>query len=287
MGHEASGVISEAGKNVGYWKAGDKVTFDSTVYPIEDWFTERGMYNLSDKREVLGVSCDEYRRDGAFAEYISVPKHILHRIPDNVSFNQAAAVEPAAVAMHAVNLSPVSTNEVAAVVGAGIIGLLVVQVLKVRGCSNIICVDLDNSRLVLASKFGADVVLNPDSCNVPEEILKITGYRGADHVYEAVGLPDTVTMAIDSVRKGGAVTLIGNVSNKADLPLQSVVTRQIKLQGSCAICGEYPEVLKLISEGKIDVDTLISAEAPLSEGASWFEKLYRKEPGLLKVILKP
>jgi L-iditol 2-dehydrogenase len=287
MGHEASGVIAATGANVKNWQTGDRVTFDSTIYPLDDWFTKKGQYNLSDNRMVLGVSCDEYRRDGAFAELVVVPQHILYKLPDSVSFNQAATVEPAAVAMHAVNLAPVSLNEVAVVLGAGMIGLFVVQVLKARGCTNIICVDLDNSRLVLASMFGADVVLNPDSCNVPEEILKITGYRGADIIYEAVGLSVTINMAVESVRKGGTVTLIGNVSSNIDLPLQSVVTRQIKLQGSCAICGEYPEVLQLMSEGKIDVDTLISASAPLSEGAEWFDKLYNKEPGLMKVILNP
>ena len=100
-------------------------------------------------------------------------------------------------------------------------------------------------------------------------------------------MPDTVTAAIHSVRKGGIVTLIGNVSSSVEIPLQSVVTRQIRLQGSCAICGEYPEVLQLISEGKIDVDTLISASAPLAEGASWFSRLHKREPGLMKVILNP
>lgn len=287
MGHEASGIIHETGSKVTGWNVGDRVTFDSTIYPLDDWFTKRGLYNLSDNRMVLGVSCDEYSRDGAFAEYVAVPQHILHRLPENVSFEHASMAEPAAVAMHAVNLSPVSTNEVVVVVGAGIIGLFIVQILKAGGYSNIICVDLDNSRLVLATKFGADVALNPDSCNVPEEILKITGYRGADSVYEAVGASDTVNTAIESVRKGGTVTLIGNVSSNVDLPLQSVVTRQIKLQGSCAICGEYPEVLQLMSEGILDVDTMISSAAPLSEGASWFDRLYKKEPGLMKVILNP
>ena len=105
MGHEASGIIEATGSAVKKWKQGDRVTFDSTVYPLDDWFTLEGRYNLSDNREVLGVSPGDYRRNGAFAELLAVPQHILYRIPDSVTFEQAAMVEAAAVALHAVNIS--------------------------------------------------------------------------------------------------------------------------------------------------------------------------------------
>ena len=105
MGHEASGVIEATGSAVKKWHVGDRVTFDSTVYPLDDWFTLEGRYNLSDNREVLGVSPGDYKRNGAFAELLSVPQHILYRIPDSVTFEQAAMVEAAAVALHSVNVS--------------------------------------------------------------------------------------------------------------------------------------------------------------------------------------
>ena len=88
MGHEASGVIVKTGINVKGWKSGDRVTFDSTVYPLNDWFTLGGMYNLSDNREVLGVSPGTYKRDGAFAEYIAIPQHILYKIPIELHLNR-------------------------------------------------------------------------------------------------------------------------------------------------------------------------------------------------------
>src|SRR5690554_4746185 len=103
MGHEASGIIIETGKNVTGWSPGDRVTFDSTIYRLDDWYTRKGLYNLSDNRMVLGVSCNDYRRDGAFADYVTIPQHILYRIPDNVTFEQAVMVEPVAVALHAIN----------------------------------------------------------------------------------------------------------------------------------------------------------------------------------------
>jgi L-iditol 2-dehydrogenase len=117
MGHEASGIIEKTGASVTGWQVGDRVTFDSTIYRLDDWYSRKGLYNLSDNRMVLGVSCNEFKRDGAFAEYITVPQHILYKIPDNVSFEHAAMVEPIGVALHAINLTQISVNDTA-VVGA-------------------------------------------------------------------------------------------------------------------------------------------------------------------------
>jgi L-iditol 2-dehydrogenase len=118
-------------------------------------------------------------------------------------------------------------------------------------------------------------------------VKKESGGKGVDVVFDATGISETVNFSIESVRKGGRVILVGNLSEKIAFPLQSVVTREIKLHGSCAVRGEYEAALRLISNGKIRVDPLISAVAPLSEGEQWFTKLYNKEPGLNKVILVP
>ena len=286
MGHEASGVIVETGKNVKGWNVGDRVTFDSTIYQLDDWYTRKGHYNLSDNRMVLGVSCPDFKRDGAFAQYVAIPEHILYKIPDNVSFEQAAMVEPVAVALHAINLSGVKINDTAAVFGSGMIGLFTIQLLKLSGC-RVIAVDVLQEKLDMAVKAGADVVLNAQTDNVPGEIKKLTHYRGADFAFEAVGISPTIQSAVESLRKGGKLVLVGNLSPIVELPLQKIVTHEITIQGSCAINGEYPAVLELIANGKINVDSMMSAVVPLSEGAFYFDKLYKKEKGLLKVILKP
>ena len=286
MGHEASGVITETGKNVTSWKIGDRVTFDSTIYKLDDWYTRRGHYNLSDNRMVLGVSCKEFRRDGAFAQFVTIPSHILYRIPDNVSFEQAAMVEPVAVALHAISLSGVKINETAVVFGSGMIGLFIIQLLKQAGC-NVIAVDMLQEKLDMAKISGASVILNSQTDDVPTEIQKLTQNRGADLAFEAVGITPTIKSAIESLRKGTTLVLVGNLSPTVEIPLQKVVTQEITIKGSCAINGEYPAVLDLISKEKINVDNMISTVAPLSEGALYFDKLYKKEQGLLKVILKP
>jgi len=287
MGHEASGIIEKVGKAVKNWNPEDRVTFDSTIYPLNDWYTLKGMYNLSENRKVLGVSPGEYRQNGAFAEYVAIPEHILYKLPENVSFIQAAMVEPVAVACHALELTPLSQQDTVVVVGAGMIGLFLIQVLKNSNAGVIVAIDIDDKKLELASDFGADLVLNPQKKDVKDKIHGITSNRGADVVFEAVGNSDTLNLAINNVRKGGTVTVIGNLSAEVDFPLQSVVTRQIRIQGSCAIAGEYPMVLNMMENGLIDIGPVLSATPPLSEGASWFDRLYNKEPGLNKVVLVP
>jgi L-iditol 2-dehydrogenase len=224
---------------------------------------------------------------GAFAEYVAVPYKILYPLPDQVSFERAAMVEPLSIAFHAVRRSPVTLNDTAVVVGAGMIGLLVIQLLKLAGCGNIIAVDIVNEKLEMAKKFGADIGLKADEVDVTAEVYKYTGNRGADIAFEVVGIGPTLQSAIASLKKGGSLTLVGNLKPTVDFPLQSVVTRQISLYGSCASAGEYQDCLDLIESGKVDVDSFISAVPPLSEGASWFERLHAGEPGLMKVILKP
>ena len=287
MGHEAAGIIEKTGSAVNYWKPGDRVTFDSTIYRLDDWYSRKGMYNLSDNRLVLGVSTNEYKRDGALAEYVAVPQHILYKLPDKISFSHAAMVEPAAVALHAIELTPFSLNDSAVVIGTGMIGLFIIQGLKAAGCGTIVAVDIEDEKLQLAVELGADVALNPSRQDVPSEIHKLTEGKGSDIAFEAVGMAQTIVTGINSLRKGGTLSIVGNTSPTVEIPLQAVVSRQIRLQGACAINGEYPAVLDMISKGRIRLDSVLSAEAPLSEGALWFNKLYNKEKGLIKVVLIP
>ena len=245
------------------------------------------MINLCDRRRVLGVSCEDYRQDGAFAEFVAVPQHILYRLPDGLAFEHAALVEPFAIALHAIRRAPPTLNDTVVVVGAGMIGLALVQALSQTGCGRLIVVDIAADRLALAAKFGATHTINSSAEDALAAILRLTQGLGADLAFEAVGVAATVDLALRCLRKGGAATLVGNVTPKTEFPLQTAVTRELTIHGSCASQGEYPACLDMLARGALRAAPLISATAPLAEGAAWFDRLYRKEPGLLKVVLKP
>jgi L-iditol 2-dehydrogenase len=290
MGHEAAGCIASVGAGVTGLAEGDRVTFDSTIYCGDCEFCKRGEVNLCDYRQVLGVSCAEYSRAGAFAEFVVVPARVVYKLPESISFAEAAMLEAVAVAIHAVSLakSPgeIAPDGAALVVGAGTIGVLILQALLAAGWQRVFVSDVDATRLKLAKELGATEVLLADK-DVSAEILRQTGGVGVDVAMEAVGRNETMNAAIGSVRKGGTVVLVGNLSPEVTLPLQKVVTRQIRLQGLCASAGEYPEAIALMASGAIRVKPLITVVAPLAEGPQWFERLYAREPNLLKVVLTP
>jgi len=287
MGHEAAGEVADVGPAVTGWVPGDRVALDSTVYCGRCWHCLRGEVNLCDERQVLGVSCAEFRRDGAFAEFVAVPARILCRLPEGLGFEQAAMVEAVSVAAHAVRRTPLAADVSVAVLGAGMIGSLVIQVLKAAGVGRILAVDLDGDRLKLALRLGASAAARADAADLDSAVRRFGGGRGVDAAFDVVGLATTVAAAAGFVRKGGTVTLVGNAEVRADLPLQAVVTRQITLIGSCASAGELPACLDMIAGGRVNVTDFISAAAPLEEGPAWFARLRAREKGLMKVLLKP
>ena len=162
-----------------------------------------------------------------------------------------------------------------------------VSAARAAGCARVFIADVDATRLELARQVGADEVLHGSGAELVAEVMRLTNGRGVDLALEAVGRNETVTGAIDCTRKGGAVTLIGNIMPEVTLPLQKVVVKQLRLQGSCASSGEYPEANELIANGKIQVKPLITAVASLEDGPRWFERLHSREPNLMKVILTP
>ena len=288
MGHEASGEVEEVGEAVTRFRKGDRVTFDSMISCRDCAFCRVGRPNLCDNRQVLGVSCEDYRRHGAFAEFVKVPQHIVFAVPDGVSFDQAAMVEPVSVAVHAVNRTAPRLGDTAVVVGTGMIGLLTIQALRAAGCGRILAVDLASDRLALARSVGADeTIQSGPGVDVPELVREATGGLGADLAMEAVGINATVWMCTSSVRKGGKVTLIGNVTPTVTLGLQDVVTREIDVLGSCASSNDYPACLNLMRRGEIRVEPVLSAAVPLERGPEMFDRLYKGEPGLTKVVLRP
>ena len=287
MGHEASGMVEAVGKNARNVAVGDRITFDSTVYCNQCPACREGRVNLCQSRKVLGVSTPAFRRDGAMAEYVVVPWWITYRLPEAVSFEEAALIEPASVSLHAARITPLDVNDVVVVVGAGQIGLFAIQAARVKGGGTIIALDMKDERLALARQLGADVTINPGTADVAAEMRRAVGRPDADAVLEAVGTEASVKLAMDLTKLGGHVTLIGNVTPRIQVNLQDIVSRELTLRGSCAIAGEYRACLDLMAAGRIQAKPLISKIVPLSEGLAAFDALHRGDAGLMKIVLQP
>lgn len=291
MGHEAAGVVDALGAGVEDLTTGTRVALDSTVFCGACDHCRSGRENLCTRREVLGVSCGPYRRHGCFAEHVVVPSRVVYPIPASLDFVAAALLEPLTIALHAVHLAEVgSGTRSAVVVGAGPIGLACVAALRAYGVPRIAAIDLDAGRLAQARALGATETI-PAGDDAGKRAAawgtSTPDTDGADVVLEAVGATAPVRTAIESCTRGGTVVLVGNVSPAIDLPLQLVVTRQLRLQGSCSSAGSYPEAIRLVSNGTIDLSSFVSRVAPLAEGPAWFQRLHDREPGLVKVVLRP
>jgi len=285
MGHEASGVVELIGKKVRGLSPGDFITFDSTVYCNQCPSCRQGMVNLCDNRRVLGSSHRTWRRDGCMAEYVVVPWWITYRLPDGLSFEEAALVETASVGMHAARITPIEVNDLVAVIGAGPIGLCAIQAVKVRGAGRVVALDIREERLAMARELGASHTINPAREDVAGILRHVFGRPDVDAVLEAVGLPNTLELAWKLAKKRGNITLIGNVA-PVSFPLPEVVVRELTIRGSSSSAGEFRACLDLMAQGRIQTKPLISRVMPLSEGQLAFDTLHAGDPTLMKVVLR-
>ena len=286
MGHEAAGVVEKFGKNVRDFHKGDRVCFDSTVYCSKCTACRAGKYNRCEKRQVLGVSTPEFKRHGAFAEYVAVPWWIVAGIPDNMTFIQAALLEPVSIGMHAANRAPITAGDSVVIIGAGTIGLFVLQACKLKGARVIIC-DINDFRLDIARTLGADVVVNPTKSSLKDNVLKATSGRGADVAFEVVGFAETFAGAVFVLKTGGHLVAVGNLQKMAEFDLQDLVARELTFTGSYASSGEFREGIDLVASGKINVQPIISDVLPMREGPRAFDRLLKAQENLLKIVLEP
>lgn len=286
MGHEAAGVVERMGRNVTGFAPGDRICFDSTVYCNQCAACKKGQYNRCVKRQVLGVSVPEFKRHGAFAEFVAVPHWICAKLPEGMSFVQACLLEPASIGTHAANRPPISRGDTAVVLGAGTIGLFILQAARLRGAKVIAC-DINDFRLDLAKQVGADACINSAKANLNDAIQKRTAGCGADVTFEAVGFGETFRQAISITKTGGAIVAVGNLQKETEFNLQELVSRELAFIGSYASAGEFRTCIDLIASGKINVGPLISEVLPLKEGPAAFKRLLEGKENLLKIVLEP
>ncbi len=277
MGHEVSGEIAACGREVRNVVVGDRVTVLPLISCRKCQFCNSGRENLCPGRTVLGVE-----RDGAYAEYFTVPAHLVYRLPDRLTYPQAALVEPLAVAVHAVRkLRPVPEN--VAIIGAGVIGLFTLGVLKIGGAKNIIAIDIDDYKLNLARRLGATHSINSQQEDPAAMLQK--NFAGVPACFEAVGLGSTLNTALHITQNGGSVVAIGMTGGKMEVDFLDLIAREIQIIGTyCYTHCDFEYALNLLAAGQIDT-SLFTQIQPFSEAISAFDRLANKKENLVKIVL--
>ena len=230
-------------------------------------------------KKFLGV----FDRDGAMAEFVSVPAKLLYKMPDSMSYEDGALIEPLAVAKCAVDKARDIKGKNVLVVGSGTIGLLIVSVLKARGAKKIIVSDLSKNRLEFAKKVGADYVFDPREVYIVQEIKDITDGFGVDVSLEAVGADAPVKTAIDCLRLGGECVWVGNSKKEIVLDMQSVVTREITVYGTYTYTHEeFGNTIYEMADMGIKTDILVGKTLPIEDAPEMFEYLADGNDDLVK-----
>ncbi|KAH6952886.1 hypothetical protein HG530_000496 [Fusarium avenaceum] len=262
LGHEFSGIIEEVGSEVTRLKKGDRVCVQPIIYDNECGSCKRGLVNCCDKNGFIGLS----GWGGGLCETTVVPQDCVKKLPDNVSLEVGALVEPLSVGWHAIKLSPYKEGDTAFVVGGGPIGLAVVQALIGRGCKTIILSEVSARRREFAKKFGAHHVFDPTKDDVVAHVKTLTGGLGADVGFDAAGSQHAIDAAFDCLKARGVLVNIAVWENRAQLSMNQIVFRERSYIG-CATysLGDFEEVIEAISKGDIQPEGMITKVIKMNE----------------------
>ncbi|HQX31568.1 MAG: 2,3-butanediol dehydrogenase [Flavobacteriales bacterium] len=279
LGHEFAGVVSEVGRNVTKVKIGDRVIVEPIFRNPESPFIESGEYNLSEPLGFVGLTAN-----GAFAKYVVVEEYMAHKMPKSMSFEQGAIVEPAAVAAYGLQQSGMKMGDTVLVTGAGPIGLLTVQVAIASGASQVFVTDVSEARLVKAKEVGATQTFDAKDKDIPTKIREMTGH-GVDVYIDAAGVQASFDTGIKSLRNGGTAVLVALFSKNVSHDALDQALRELTIKGIIGYRNIFPEVIALISSGRLPVEKLVTRTISLDEIVEkGFEALVN-DPSEVKVLV--
>jgi len=280
-GHEFSGEIVEVGGKVTNVSVGDRVTVDPNIVDNTCCFCRRGEIHLCENLTALGVNYD-----GGFAEFCRVPAVQAYKVPDSVSLDEAAMAEPLACCIHGIDRANIVPGGTVVALGAGSIGLLLIQLARIAGASRIIVSEPDERKRHLAARFGSDVQVDPSRQDVAAEVAELTGV-GADVVIECAGRLETAQLALKLARRGGTVLQFGVVSpdQLAAVSPYDIYYRELTVRGSFVNPFTHARAIELLASKQVKVMPLVTHRFPLDEAARAFETAQGKDA--VKVLLVP
>lgn len=282
LGHEFSGDVVEVGPGVTNVKVGDRVAPDACQVCWECPRCRENKYSLCEKLAFTGLMTD-----GAFAEYVNVPAYTIYKIPDNMSYELAALIEPLAVSMHAIRRAPLIQGDTAVVMGGGTIGLGTVMAAKAAGASKVYCVEVAKARKEYALKAGADAVLDPTELDVVAKVKELTN-GGADVVFECIGSDKTAPIAIELARSAGKIVIVGIFEKASQLNFNALSFTEREVIGSLAYYGDFGPAIQLVSDGRINPEPLITGKISIDDIVEkGFEELVNHKEENVKIIVKP
>ena len=290
LGHECAGIVDRVGPGVNENYLGKHAAVIPLIPCFECEECQRGFFSACHQYSFIGS-----RQDGCYAEYVVVPEKNVLIVPEHLSLEHVATIEPSSVARHMLGLGNFERGEIAVVMGAGSIGLMLVQWLNILGAKRIIVVDILNENLEIASRLGAHVTINPLNMDVVKELRTLVG-NGADVVFEATGVPQVLEQTISITRPRGRIILAGNQPLDKCLPLtfiENLMRREISLKGcfmsySAPFPGfEWTETISAMLNGQMNIDAIISHRFPLSQTPEIFQKIGAHQLAHQKIILNP
>lgn len=278
LGQEFAGVIDKVGSASKGVSVGDRVAIEPIVRDNTCDYCKTGTYTLCDNLKVIGINVD-----GGYSESVCVPAYTVHRLPDNLSFEEGALVVPGAVALYAVARAGGVKGAAVAVVGAGPIGLCAMQIAKLSGAAKVVAFEPLEVRRTLAATFGASDVAGPSQDEVAAAAKGSNGGKGFDVVIEATGNPEIVDTVVALARRGGRVVFAGAFGKASQVGMGAVVRKDLDLRGSWLYPGRYAETLELARGGGLKLGAMVSQRFSLPEAAKAFEAA--QKPGIVKVVL--
>lgn len=282
LGHECAGVVEKVGSKVKTIKVGDRVAVEPGIPCGKCEYCKSGRYNLCPDVVFLA---SEPECGGALCKYLVWPEHMLHKLPDNVSFLEGAMIEPFSIGVHASRLAGVGLGDTVTILGAGCIGLMTMLACRARGCGKIVMIDIFDNRLEKARELGADVVINSSREDAVARVAAETD-GGPRFVFECAGNPITINQAFAIVRRGGTVAIVGSCSQETPVKFFPLNKKEVNIVTSFRYANIYPTAIKAVADGRADIKSVVTDLFDFEDAQKGFDEAAHNQQKVVKAAIK-